>query len=229
MKTFALCTAAAVVGLAGGVAPAQNLLNNGGFESPLGFDFSDTSNWNGFFGGPAGTYLEAFNDLGAPARSGSQALQLTINGVLDEMDPNYNGTDLTTGFDAFVGHVQTVMGLSEGTEYEFSLWAMAIGDVTNGVEYRVEWQDAAGVEISRTNVEIQGGLTDSYQQFSFSEVAPTGTARAALVIAAQSFTNDGVVADTTVVIDDASFSVVPAPASAALLGLGGLVAARRRR
>lgn len=208
------CAAAAGSAMAG-----PNLLNNGGFESPLGFDFSDLSNWNGFFGGPAGTFLQAFNDTGAAPRSGSQALVTTIRGV----------PGITDGFNAFTGHVQFVTGITGGATYELSVWARTNPSMNTGAEFRIEWQDAGGVEIGRRNVEIQGLLTPDYQRFAFSEAAPVGAARAAIVLAVQSFAHDGPIADTSVAWDDASFSVIPAPGAAALLGLGLLAAGRRRR
>lgn len=215
MKRIAAITLALVAGAASG----QNLLNNAGFEGPLGFDFSNPFNWNGFFGGPAGTFLQAFNDTGATPRSGNAALVTTIQGV----------PGVTNGFGAFTGHVQIVPGLSAGTEYEYSIWARTNPGINNGAEFRVEWQDAAGVELGRINVEIQAGLTSEYQLFSLSGIAPAGTARAAVVVAVQSFLNDGTIANTSVAWDDASFVAIPAPASAALMGLGSIAAFRRRR
>jgi len=196
-----------------------NLLNNAGFESPLGFDFSNPSNWNGFFGGPAGTFLQAFNDTGATPLSGAQALVTTIRGV----------DGVTTGFDAFTGHVQIVTGLTAGLEYELSVWARTNPILMDGAEFRVEWQDAAGVEISRFNSDISASLTPTYERFSIIQTAPAGTARAAIVIAVQSFTHSGPLADTSVAWDDASFNTIPGPSAAALLALGGLFAGRRRR
>lgn len=215
MNKIAIIALAAFAGAASG----QNLLNNGGFEDPLGFDFANPFNWNGFFGAPAGTILEAFNDTGAAPLSGNNALVTTIRGV----------PGVTNGFDAFTGHVQIVPGLAGGTEYDFSVWARTNPAINNGAEFRIEWQDAGGAEISRFNFEIQDLLTSDYQQFSIVQTAPAGTAQAALVIAVQSFTNNGSQANTSVAWDDASFTVVPAPASAALLGLAGLSAVRRRR
>ncbi len=196
-----------------------NLLNNPGFESPLGFDFSNPFNWNGFFGGPAGVFLQAFNDTGATPRSGSNALVTTIRGA----------AGVTDGFNAFTGHVQIVQNLTPGTSYQFSVFARTNPRVLDGAEFRIEWQNAAGQEVSRNNSVISSLLSSSYQQFSISEAAPAGAVRAALVLAVQSGDHTGPIADTSVAFDDASFQSIPAPAAATLLGLGGLLAARRRR
>ncbi len=196
-----------------------NLLNNAGFESPLGFDFSDPSNWNGFFGGPAGTFLQAFNDTGAAPLSGSNALVTTIRGESLE----------NPGFNAFTGHVQLVTGLTAGQEYELSLWARTNPLVNTGAEFRVEWQDAAGVELGRLNFFVSPLLTSEYQQFSFTDIAPANTVRANIVMAVESFNNNGVFADTSVAWDDVSFRAIPAPGAVAVIGLGLLGAARRRR
>lgn len=210
----------ASIALAAGSAFASgNLLNNAGFESPLGFDFSDLTNWNGFFGGPAGTYLEAFNTTGAAPRSGAQALVTTVRGL----------AGVTEGFNAFTGHVQFVGGIVPGQAYEMSVWARTNPAINTGAEYRIEWQTAAGVEVGRHNVEIQNQLTSAYQLFSFTEVAPPGAARAAVVLAVQSYLNDGVFANTSVAWDDASLTTVPAPAGCAIVGLGLLASSRRRR
>ena len=204
-----------------GAASGQNMLNNPGFEDDLGFDFSNVFNWNGFFGGPAGTFLEAFNTTGTAPRSGARALELTIQG-----DANFP----TTGFDAFTGHVQQIPGIAEGEEYNLSIWSRSNGNVTNAAELRIEWFDAADNNIGSTgNLEFQNLLTSDYQQFSIGGIAPAGATRANAVIAVQSFLNDGNIADISIAGDDAEFVLVPAPASAALLGLGGLVASRRRR
>lgn len=226
MKSLAPTFFAATIAIAGMTPVASaNLLNNGGFEEDLGFDFANPANWNGFFGGPAGTNLAAFNDQipSAQVFEGEKALFLRIAGNANEA-----AGPLTPGFDAFTGHVQTVEGLSGGTPYVFSIYAKEFVNDGNGFEFRVEWQDASGVEISRTNVELQDVLTGDWEQYSISETAPAGTARASVVVAVQSFLNDGSFANIQVGVDAASFDVVPEPASAALLALGGLVAIRRR-
>lgn len=200
-------------------ASAQNLLNNAGFESDLGFDFSNVTNWNGFFGGSAGTFLEALNWTGATPNSGDKALVTTIR----------VGTSTNNGFDGFTGHVQTVFGITGGAQYQLSVFARANPSINNAAEYRMEWFDAGNNFISSTNQAIQGSLTSSYQQFSYSEIAPTNAAIAKVVFAVQSFTNNGSPADTSVAWDDASLTLIPAPSATAALALSGLLAARRRR
>lgn len=205
-----------------GSAQAQfgpNLLNNPGFESDLGFDFSNPSNWNGFFGGPAGVILQAFNNTGAAPRSGAQALVTTIRGV----------SGVTQGFDAFTGHVQIVNGITAGETYELAVWARTNPSINTGVEFRVEWQNAMGGEVGRLNVDAQGLLSSSYQRLSLESTAPAGATRAAIVFAVQSFVNNGSLANTSVAWDDASFRTIPTPATAALLAMGVLAAGRRRR
>jgi len=174
--------------------PSENLLNNAGFELALGFDFANPSNWNGFFGGPPGTFLQAFNNTGATPRSESQALVTTIR-----------GSETVLGHNAFTGHVQIVTGLTAGRAYELAVWARANPGINNGAEFRVEWQTAGGAEVGRFNMPIQSMLTGEYQRFSFTETAPPGTARAAIVMAVQSFLNNGAAADTSVAWDDAFF------------------------
>lgn len=220
---FTRCTmiAAAVIACVGTQATATNLLNNAGFESDLGFDFSNPSNWNGFFGGPPGTYLEAFNTTGATPHGGDKALVTTIRGV----------PGITNGLNAFTGHVQIVSGITGGMPYELSVWARTNPLILDGAEFRVEWKDAGGAEIGRFNSVITGGLTSAYQLFSFTDTAPPLATQAAIVLAVQSFHEPGysVPADTSVAWDDASFRIIPTPGAAMLFGAAGLLGLRRRR
>ena len=218
-KTFLLAAGFGLAMTLANSASAMNLLNNSSFEDDLGFDFSNVTNWNGFFGGPPGTFLEAFNDTGAPANSGSKALELTLDG-----DANFP----TTGSNAFVGQFQQVPGISPG-DYDLSAFLRNNGSsLTGNVEFRVEWYDAGDAQISADQVNLETLLTDEYQEFDRVVTAPAGTVRANIVFAVASFNQD-VLHSNSVLVDDVSFSVVPEPGSLALLGLGACVMLRRRR
>lgn len=199
----------------------SNLVNNAGFEDPLGFDFSDTSNWNGFFGGPPGTILEAFNDTGATPRSGSLALELTLDG---DAGAGVNG------FEAFVGHVQTV-AIGGDEDFVFSTFARNNSSALTGVtEIRIEFRQG-GTELSRTQIDVESLLTDSFEEFSIEGTTPTDTDNVNLVFALTSFNQD-VLHSNSVVFDDVSFGIaaIPEPSGVlfATMGLAGLVLRRRR-
>ena len=94
--------------------------------------------------------------------------------------------------------------------------------------FALSFLDAGDGFISATpNTLIGGLLTDSYQTFSLSAIAPAGTAKVVPVIAIETFSLSGNPGD--LFVDNASLSVVPEPASAALLAISGLCALARRR
>lgn len=209
MKSAALV----VLGLAcvAGNAASAELLSNGGFESPISYSDYAVGNWLAFFGPAGAQNVSVVPD--AP-HSGLQNLNTSLDGA-----PNtYNGV------------VQPVDGIITGNTYTMSLWARAGGLVQNGAEFRIEWVNAGGGIIGdqfALNTPIAALLTNEYQQFSVSGAAPADAVRANVVIAIQTFANNGTDFSTHVYWDDVSF--VPAPGAAVLLGLGGLVAGSRRR
>lgn len=214
-------TAAAALALVAGAAHA-NLLGNPGFEDDTLFDvnaFDNPGNWVAFFGGPAGTNLESFNFTGTAPLSGAKAMETSIS------------ADSGTAYNAFTGQVQFVPGIVGDQEYTYSIWARNDDSTLNGgVEYRIEWIGASGFigDQFALNTPIGDQLTDEYQQFSLTATAPPDAIAAQVVIAVQSFANDGVnPADVSVAWDDAS--LVPAPAALAFAPAAGLLALRRRR
>lgn len=229
--------AAVVAGLAG-VATGQNLLGNSGFESPILFDVSAAANpgqWVAFFGGPPGTFLQSFNDTGTAPFEGNNALLTTIAPALGSS---------TDARNAFTGQQQFVQGIIAGGLYEFSIYARNNGSTLNGgAEFRIEWTDANGNvldidgdgavgfdpdDVFLLNTDITGQLTDEYQLFTLSGIAPAGAAGLNAVFAIQTFAGSGI-ADISVAFDAASVTLVPAPGAFAALGAAGLLAGRRRR
>ncbi len=213
MRRTSIAVASGIALMCATGANAQNLLMNSGFEVQVNFDGNDVGNWNSFFGGADFQMSEQVDPVG-PTIDGDFVLQIgTFN------TPN-----------TFVGVTQRV-GVAEGMEYEFSMFAREI--VQNGIfaEFRIEWVDAGGAIIGDQfglNTAIHDSLTADFQEFSITAEAPTGAVTAVAVIAVQTF-GSAAPYEGFIQIDGTSFSKVPAPGTLALLGLGAMGAARRRR
>lgn len=196
--------AAAVVACTGLSAMGQTAVGNAGFEADVMYDVAPAvGNWTAFFGGPPTSVLAAIRDTTAPRTDASALLVRVAN----------EGN-------SFAGVQQPVNGLQPGVSYTMKLWARRATAVNNGVEFRFEWKDANGAFIGNQfglNTPIQTLLTDTYQQFTVSAVAPAGTAGANLAIAVQSFTFDPLtpVFNTDVYFDDVQFSADSLPTQAA--------------
>lgn len=126
--------------------------------------------------------------------------------------------------------LQHAFTANAGDVFNFSFYGVdgpGLFDV--GIEYRLEYFDAAGGEISRDQLTATT-FGSSYSLFSVGGTAPTGTDSVRAVIALQSFQGG---TTGTAQIDNFSVigpEVVPEPTSLGLLGLAafGLVARRRR-
>ena len=197
-------------------AQANELIGNGGFESDLlpNDSVPTFGNFTLFLGGvdPANQGLDMTDPV-----SGTNALTLSISG-----EDN-----------AFVGFQQLV-SVTAGEEYTYSLDLRQVGGVFDiqQAEYRFEWQDSMGMPIFNTDNGDLSGLSQTYQNFSRTEIAPAGAAQANIVFALASF-NAGGTNTGTVYIDNVSVTStkIPEPASASLMALamGAFVARRRRR
>jgi hypothetical protein len=196
---------AVVVGVGGlSMSASANMLANPGFEDPVTTDGPPFVGFWEAFTASAATFSR--NSTVMP-RTGLQSLELIID---DEVNQ-------------FAGAFQDVTGLSAGQATSFSGWHKSLDD-SGGIEIRIEWRDSINnVEISRTP-NFSPSVGSVYEPFQVDAVVPAGADSARLVYAIQSF---GGVLNQTVYVDDTSF--IPAPSIAALLGVGGLGLARRRR
>lgn len=208
-RTMAVLAALCVVASSVAQVSAQTLVNPS-FEDPIVFSGPNGIGvWFGFNGGGGA----ASGNGNIMPRTGAQHLLLEIPGL----DNN------------FAGAFQDVTGLVPGQLATFSVWNKKVGTYDIGAELRIEWRNAADTaEISRTPNFVPT-LTDDYTQFSMQGVVPPGAAIARVVYAIQSFGSGGTNTGT-VFVDDAGFSVVPEPATLALVGLSvlGLLSVRRR-
>jgi MYXO-CTERM domain-containing protein len=189
-------------------AASAGVLANAGFEEDITGDGPPfVGSWESFSldndqftGGDIAFSSEAM------ARSGLRSLELGI-----------------TVANSFAGAFQDVDGLVAGQEWTFAGWHKSLGE-PGGTEIRIEWRDSVSdTEISRT-ANLTPTVGSDWEQFSLTSIVPDGADTARIVYAIQSF---GGPIGQSVFVDDTSF--VPAPGALALLGLGGLTAARRRR
>ena len=219
LKFATLCFAVTALVAVPTVHAQTELGGNVSFENAILADAGSTvDNWTTFVNSGTATV-----DTTAPL-SGLQHLNLTMDGQAN----------------SFVGVQQLEQNIQVGEEYTFGFNARLMdgvlaSDLGVAAEFRIEWRDAAGVEIGGNQANTQaitGSLTDQYQLFSQTLTAPAGTESLNAVIALQSFgTGDS---NGTVFYDDATISgpasSVPEPGSLALIGLGmaGLATRRRR-
>lgn len=189
------------------------LFSNNDFEGPFGTGDVTEANWNSFAGGGA---------VGAGTNT-SNPLSGLVHGQIE----------IAGEGNSFAG-LQQETAVTVGDSYTFSFFGEQDAGLDVGVEFRIEWRDAANVEIPGTRVD-QGinfaGFGTSYSQFSVSGTAPAGAVTGRAVIALQSFQGG---TQGLVRIDDTSFlgpaAAIPEPTALAMLGLGGLgLAVRRRR
>lgn len=200
--TVATCALALAVTATSSLAGLE-LTTNGDFEA------GDTSGWQWF-----PTTSSSFN-VTNDANSGLFAAEIFNNAVASG---------------AVAKQANLGIGLvNPGDIVNISFAAKGSGAL-GGVAFAEFFSEIDGGGVSSSQI-LGGGplaLTDTYQTFNFSVFAgPDVSGGITLQFAAVTGADAGSV--MVLFIDDVSVSVVPAPSAMALLGLGGLIAGRRRR
>lgn len=121
---------------------------------------------------------------------------------------------------------QSYTGMSEGDVYDFSVWAKAdpeagFGDVVGVL--RVEYKNSEWQVVRVDELEIMRGTGyDTWAQYTFR----TGAVPTDIIEVAFELKSEG---HCIMNFDDAEVTLVPEPATMAILGLGGLLLRSRKR
>jgi hypothetical protein len=199
ITTSAIALAAITAAAAGQV----ELAVNGDFET------GDTSGWSYF---PTGD--SAF-DVTSDAFGGSFAGDLS---------------NIATGSAALIKQANVGVGqVNAGDQVTISFWAKG-ENMVGGVNFAEFFSELAGGGVSSS--EILGGaplaITSDWQQFTFvTNAGPDVSGGVTLQFTATTGANIG--STSQLLVDNVSIQIVPTPGAFAALGLGGLVAVRRRR
>ncbi len=178
-------------------------------NSNRGFELGDVSGWASF---PSG---DSTFDVSSSAFSGA------FSGEVN---------NLAIGSSAVIKQANLGIGtVSAFQEVTISFMAMGMGEA-GGVSFAEFFSEIDGGGVSSS--ELLGGaplfVTNDWQEYSFTTTTGADVSGGVtLQFAAVTGANIG--STMQLFIDDVSISIVPAPASAALFGFGGLVATRRRR
>ena len=210
-------TTIALIAAASTVASA-NIVLNAGFENGSGTDAAD---WAEINGGPSGSAVRSM----AMPNSGDYAAYMSFDHI----------NNPAAGGAYFIEQNQPVGSIIALESYDLSFYAMVDSTDFVGMDTFVQilWLDqdgsnGGGVRGETLTSLIGLGVNDSYQQFSLNGLVAAEGADSFLL---RFQLSAGAVADIAngLYIDDVSFTQVPAPGAAALLGLAGLVSTRRRR
>lgn len=216
-KSSALGAASVAVCAIAGSASA-NIILNSGFEAGSGADAAD---WVEIVGGPSGTVGRST----LMPNSGAASAYMSFDHI----------NNPAAGGAYFIEQNQPVGSINPAFDYNLSFFAKV--DSTNfaGMDAFVQilWldqdgSDGGGVKGQMLTSLVGLGINGSYQQFVMNGLDAADGADSFLIrfqISAGAVPNIA----NGLHVDDVSLTQVPAPASAAMLGLGGLVAMRRRR
>tara|TARA_R110002072_G_scaffold42539_1_gene120156 strand:- start:77 stop:730 length:654 start_codon:yes stop_codon:yes gene_type:complete len=196
---------------------SANIISNGGFEAGTSFD---ADNW-GELSGPSG-FVGRSDSM---PFSGSYAAYMAFDHI----------NNSAAGAAYFMEQNQPVGTVISGESYDLSFQAKVDSTSFVGMDTFVQilWldqdgSDGGGVRGEMLTSLIGLGINESYQEFSMEGLVAADGADSFLI---RFQISAGAVSGIAngLSVDDVSFTQVPAPASAALFGLTGLFANRRRR
>lgn len=199
-----LCGAAAILSTISGANASIELTN-----SNRGFELGDVSGWEYF---PSGDSTFAVT---SDANSGAFAGEINVS------TPVSNGVIKQANLG--IGQVEAFQ------EVSISFWAKG-GGAAGGVQFAEFFSEIDGGGVSSATLlggaPLFAGADWSFYSFDVMTGADVSGGVTLQFVAVTGGDPNGF---SQLLIDDVSMTIVPAPSSVALLGLGGLVATRRRR
>ena len=198
---------AIVAAVAFSASTTQAQLVDGSFENPFqsltaAITLATVNEgWDVNFGGATASQSSAY------AEDGSYSL-LTYNAIGNNWNP--------------VGTYQVVSGISVGSQYTLSVYAMAptalTGNYGTPIDVQLQFFNSSLVNITTTETGWSTlGALGSWKQYSVTATAPAGAVYAAPYLM---FMDNGQTAQDNVYFDNATLTVVPEPSTLALLSLG---------
>ncbi|MDF1808503.1 MAG: PEP-CTERM sorting domain-containing protein [Phycisphaerales bacterium] len=160
----------------------------------------------------------------------------TGNSMFDLSNDSYSGNfageinNLATGSSAVIKQANLGVGVvSAFQDVTISFWAMGLGEV-GGVSFAEFFSEIDGGGVSSS--ELLGGaplfVSSEWQFYSF-DTTTGADVSGGITLQFAAVTGANIDSTMQLFIDDVSVSIVPAPSSVALLGLGGMLSTRRRR
>jgi len=203
MNSATLCSTIVILAATSISSAGIELTNNGGFES------GNLDGWESF---PSSNSMF---DLSNDSFSGNFAGEVN---------------NLASGSSAVVKQANLGVGVVGAfQDVTISFWAMGLGEV-GGVSFAEFFSEIDGGGVSSS--ELLGGaplfVTSDWQFYSF-DTTTGADVSGGVTLQFAAVTGANIGSTMQLFIDDVSVSIVPAPSSAALLGLGGLFTSRRRR
>ncbi|MEQ8770522.1 MAG: hypothetical protein RIB60_08440 [Phycisphaerales bacterium] len=215
MNKLLAIAAAASFGVAS--SASANVVVNGGFELGTG---TDSDNWTEFGGGAAGTLSE---------RSSVAPLAGNFSHIITAVG------DATVGASAGINYNSISDGglasLAENTTVTLTFDAETNLGPGGVAFYALRVLDSSGAIVADTGLQGfgTGSITSATLNVPSFGAAPSDAYAAFVEIVVNAGAFDGSTASAKIDNVVVTGTLVPTPASAALLGLGGLAAVRRRR